>query len=321
MASSIQQVVVDGLVLLKIMKHARSVPQEARGPLLGMVPKDGSHLEVSNCFPFAQDEGDDQITDEQFQVTMMRNLREVNVDHLQVGWYQASNLGSFLTEEFIATQVDYQMQTPEAVALIYDAIRTAQGTLCLKAYRLRDKFLAIWQEEDGDLTLDRLSKDNFAFEDILEELPLVLHTSHLSKALLEDLRSGLRQNESFDHLDLSTHVYLEKNVRLMMDCVDKLANETQKYQVYQRNLARQHQQRQQYLEKKKEENQVRQQQGLPPLPDEDLSALFKPLAPFSCLDTLLVASQISRYCKQVSQFTSQSFGRLYLAQALQAHEQ
>ena len=27
-------------------------------------------------------------SDEQYQMNMMRSLREVNVDHLQVGWYQ-----------------------------------------------------------------------------------------------------------------------------------------------------------------------------------------------------------------------------------------
>jgi hypothetical protein len=53
----------------------------------------------------------------------------------------------------------------------------------------------------------------------------------------------------------------------------------------------------------KEENYAREQQGLPPLPDEDLASnpLFKPLPPLSCLSSLLISSQISRYCSQVSQ--------------------
>jgi hypothetical protein len=104
--------------------------------------------------------------------------------------------------------------------------------------------------------------DSLVFEDILEEVPLVLHTSHLGRALLEDLRTDLKQSEvcsltetflplphppspsplfslslfpnhfginqwqTFDHLDLSTHVFLEKNVRLMMGCIDELSKYT-----------------------------------------------------------------------------------------------
>eukprot|EP00048_Salpingoeca_helianthica_P015984 m.229778 g.229778 ORF g.229778 m.229778 type:complete len:321 (+) comp17825_c0_seq1:29-991(+) len=310
-------VAVDGLVLLKIMKHARTNPVEAQGFLLGMVSEDKSLLEVSNCYPL---QPDDEEMGEEYLMTMIRNLRYVNTDHLQVGWYQVVAHGAFLTEVSILTQIDYQQMTPSSVILIYDPVRTAHGALSFQAYRITERFTSIFQDEE--VTFERIRDEGLSFSDVLVEVPLTMRTSHLSRAMLEDLRVDLKQSETFDHLELSTHVVLEKNVRLIIDRVDELLNESQKFQNYQRNYLRQQQQRSLQLEKRKEENQVRQQQGLPPLADDDITSnpIYKPPPPFSCLSSLLISSQITRYCSQVSQFASQSFGKLYLAQGLQGHD-
>jgi len=44
--------------------------------------------------------------------------------------------------------------------------------------------------------------------------------------------------------------FLEKNLRLMMDAVDDLSQETNKFFNYQRSLAKQQQAKQQYLQKR-----------------------------------------------------------------------
>lgn len=44
--------------------------------------------------------------------------------------------------------------------------------------------------------------------------------------------------------------YLEKNTRLLMDCVDDLTQETNKFFNYQRQLAKQQQAKQQFLQKR-----------------------------------------------------------------------
>ena len=50
---------------------------------------------------------------------MMRKLREVNVDHLHVGWYQSTYLGSFLNRNFVEAQYNYQNSIEESVVLVY----------------------------------------------------------------------------------------------------------------------------------------------------------------------------------------------------------
>lgn len=102
---------------MKILKHARENPYDgASGPLLGLVV---NHvLEITNCFPFPS-RGDDGDNGDKFQIEMLRCLREVNVDHLQVGWYTSTFLGTYMDESLIANQYGFQNEIEESVALIY----------------------------------------------------------------------------------------------------------------------------------------------------------------------------------------------------------
>jgi len=45
--------------------------------------------------------------------------------------------------------------------------------------------------------------------------------------------------------------------------------------------------------------------------------VFKPLQPPPRLDSLLLAGQINNYAGQISEFATQSFGKLFMADALQ----
>ena len=71
----------------------------------------------------------------------MRSLRHVNIDHLHVGWYQSSNHGNFINRAFLDSQFSYQSAIEESIVLIFDPIKTSQGCLSLKAYRLTKKMM------------------------------------------------------------------------------------------------------------------------------------------------------------------------------------
>ncbi|PWA33726.1 hypothetical protein CCH79_00007458 [Gambusia affinis] len=75
----------------------------------------------------------------------------------------------------------------------------------------------------------------------------------------------------------------------------------------------------QYLQRRQQENVQRQSRGEPPLPEEDISKLFKPPQAPPRMDTLLIAGQINNYCQNVKEFTSQNLGKLFMAEALQGH--
>lgn len=60
---------------------------------------------------------------------------------------------------------------------------------------------------------------------------------------------------------------------------------------YHRNVARQQQQMQQWLQKRRQENATRRLAGEDPLPEED-PALFKPIPEPSPLDVYLINNQV-----------------------------
>ena len=62
---------------------------------------------------------DETVDDEDFQLTMMRRLRQVNVDHQHVGWYQSSQFGNFLSPQLLESQFSYQTSIEESICLIF----------------------------------------------------------------------------------------------------------------------------------------------------------------------------------------------------------
>ncbi len=112
---------------MKLIKHCHEVDQTtsqgiAQGALLGLVTD--SRLEITHSFPFPSD-SEESVDDEDFQLTMMRRLRMVNVDHLHVGWYQSSNFGNFLSPQLLESHYAYQTSIEESICLIFG--EKAQG--------------------------------------------------------------------------------------------------------------------------------------------------------------------------------------------------
>ncbi|ELU18873.1 hypothetical protein CAPTEDRAFT_161622 [Capitella teleta] len=312
---NVQYVQIDGLVVLKIIKHCQDEGSGGtdlvQGVLLGLV--ENNRLEVTNCFPFphtGEEEGDFNEMD--YQMEMMRSLRHVNVDHLHVGWYQSTFYGSFINKALLDSQFNYQYSIEESIVLIYDPHRTQKGHLAIKAFRLTPEMMKLYLE--GDFSPDSLKKSSMSFESLFEEVPVVIKNSHLVNSLLCEMEET---ESSYNFLDLATGTHLEKNVSLLIESVDELTQDANKYFGFQRTQARQNQAKQQYLAKRQQENKLRAERGDAPLPDEDITKMFKPLQPPSRLECLLLSSQVSSYVGQINEFATQSFGKLFMADSLQ----
>ena len=66
-----------------------------------------------------------------YQLEMLRKLREVNVDHFHVGWYQSTFLGSFLNKNFIESQFDYQQMAEESVVIVYGKLAKTNNSIVM----------------------------------------------------------------------------------------------------------------------------------------------------------------------------------------------
>ncbi|KAK2537175.1 Eif3h [Columba livia] len=360
--SAVKQVQIDGLVVLKIIKHYQEEGQGnevVQGVLLGLVVDD--RLEITNCFPFPQHTEDDADFDEeahglflkqivrwaspglaverreimvsvkaigswfptplnskfQYQMEMMRSLRHVNIDHLHVGWYQSTYYGSFVTRALLDSQFSYQHAIEESVVLIYDPIKTAQGSLSLKAYRLTPKLMEVCKEKD--FSPEALKKANICYENMFEEVPIVIKNSYLINVMLWELEKKSAVADRHELLSLASSNHLGKSLQLLMDRVDEMSQDIVKYNTYLRNVSKQQQQKHQYQQRRQQENSQRQSRGEPPLPEEDINKLFKPPQPPPRMESLLIAGQINTYCQNIKEFNAQNLGKLFMAQALQDH--
>merc|ERR1712232_1172840 len=110
---------------------------------------------------------------EQYQMDMLRRLREVNVDSNTVGWYQTTHLGQFFSDAVIDTQYLYQTQIPRSALLVYDPLQAAIGKSAFKAFRLTPEFMSRNREakESSPQTLS-----DFPSAEMFEEIPITVHS-------------------------------------------------------------------------------------------------------------------------------------------------
>ncbi|KAH7972866.1 hypothetical protein HPB52_018165 [Rhipicephalus sanguineus] len=272
-----------------LQRRGRRPPGRRPGRTSGLI--NSNFVEITNCFPIPPRHAEEEeVDDMEYQMEMMRQMRHVNVDHLHVGWYQSSNFGSYSNRTLLESQFGYPDQH----------------------HRPAMKLLA-----SNDFSAEQFKNARCSFENMFEEIPVVIRNSHLVNILLCELSDTTPVDVGKQLLDMSTAFVFEKNLQAMMMCVDALNQETNKFINYQRQVMRQQQQKQQYLQKRAQENSARAQKGEPPLPDEDINKLFKPIPTPSRLESVLHCGQVNSYCQQVSQFATQNLGKLFMSEALQ----
>ncbi|CAL5407031.1 unnamed protein product [Camellia sinensis] len=174
------------------------------------------------------------------------------------------------------------------------------GVLALKALKLSDSFMELYR--NNNFTGEKLREKNLSWVDIFEEIPIKVSNSALISAFMTELEADSPVTQcDFDRLQLSTNPFMARNVEFLIECMDDLSMEQQKFQFYYRNLSRQQSQQQAWLQKRRTENMARKAAGEELLPEEDPSnPIFKPIPEPSRLDSFLITNQISNYCNQIN---------------------
>eukprot|EP01117_Protostelium_nocturnum_P006230 TRINITY_DN2248_c0_g1_i2.p1 TRINITY_DN2248_c0_g1~~TRINITY_DN2248_c0_g1_i2.p1 ORF type:complete len:312 (+),score=100.74 TRINITY_DN2248_c0_g1_i2:138-1073(+) len=303
MASSretLNVVLVEGSVVMRIIKHCReNRPQFVSGQLLGTDLENG--VGVTNSFPFISSVGEEE-NNEKFATeganyisSMLSCLEEIKMETNVVGWYSSNYMGKFFNDDSLGTQFDYQQRNPNSVVLLYDPMKTAQGSLSLKAYRLTEPFMNLYKSKQ--FSKENLTKSGVSFDDIYVEIPVEITNISLASAfLLEVEDSG--NNEPVDKLDASQSTpYLEKTLETLIDTLEDLGSEHMKFQFYQKNVQRQAALQTKWLQNRRE--------GA----DEMVP---KSVVEPSRLDSLVYTNQIDNYCQQIKQFSGNNFAKLWL---------
>ncbi|OWZ11210.1 Eukaryotic translation initiation factor 3 subunit H [Phytophthora megakarya] len=311
----VTRVALEGVALLQIIKHCHeSLPGGVAGSLLGV--DNEQTLEVTNSFPSPPSSERKKGADE-YQLDMMKSLREVGMDNNKVGWYQSVAMGTFCTASFIEHQFQYQKSLgPNAICLIYDSAETAKGSLSLRAVRLTKAFMDTYKS--SSFTKESFAKTDIRSATVVEEIPIDIHNSDMITCWLQQ-SAQTDTTASFERLDLATNTYLESSLKNMTLWADELAQEHYKFQGYERALSKQRTAYQQWQNRQREENKTRRENGEEPVPEEDPN-FFKSVNQPSRLESLLITKQMNTYCEHINRYAGKSFQKLFLAAKIHQNE-
>lgn len=170
---------------------------------------------------------------------------------------------------------------------------------------------------------DSLISHSLTFSRILEEVPLKIRTNPLLKAFLGKLsesgqekptlgESGSELGPSYGVLDLGTDG-LARNLERIVEGIDAYRTEDGNVSYLTRQIGREKAKAENYVAKRKEENQNRVAQGLAPLPEEDVSRIFKIPAEPNRLESLLLLGQLDSLAKSLEKSASTGLVKMYSA--------
>jgi len=285
--ADLKYVEVDALVILQIMKHCKqNTPTPVTGQLLGLDVEDS--LQVTHSFGHLQKNSEETVNlqddGESYQLDMQKLLRDVNVDANMVGWYQTTTLGQLYRDTVIEYQYQYQREIPCACLLVYDPLQAAIGKPSFKALRLTNQFMTRHAEFQG---ANMAALNDFPASEMFQELPVYVRSPALVEAFLVDWTLvDTASTTQIETLDTENQVFLERNMHLLIQALQDLAEEQQKLQAFERQAGRQ----------QPEKGKGRGYRAQPPRQ----------------LDTMILSQQIQNYCKQINDFSGDSFGKLYL---------
>jgi len=261
----------------------------------------------------------------QYQLEMMRLLRDVNVDHNTVGWYQCVPTDfagiSWLTETLVDTQYRYQKKFGvKCVFVIYDGSKASNQSLGIRAFRLSEKFCQAYKT--GKFATSNLQNFQLSDSSVLEEFPVTLRTSPLQKVLLSEIEK--HQPEIFPSASnrlesLSVEVpAIQRQLEAINDGLEEWQQDQNSWAYWWRGAQRDIARQTQMLQKKRAENESRKVQGLPSLPEEAFSVDLTRIAPEpSRLGALLLNTALRDVSRNMGKSAGQAIVKAYTAKALQ----
>ncbi|KIJ68366.1 hypothetical protein HYDPIDRAFT_106552 [Hydnomerulius pinastri MD-312] len=322
---------LDALVVTKIIQHGRDAPSaSAHGLLLGLDLE--GVLEVSNSFPLPNHANDDDEKSSKsiarYQASMLRSLKEVQGDDNVVGLYQATTLGAFYNQSLVDTQAIHQDRLRHGgVVIVHDISQTARGNASFRAFKLTSAFMDAYKK--ANFSTSSLISHRLTFSSILEEIPLRIRTNPLMSSFLNVLAAPSSSSytsaqlgspetsaipPSFSVLDLGNSG-LARNLEQVAEAIDNYRTEEGNVGYLSRQIAREKLRAEAYVAKRKEENAQRVAQGLNPLPEEDVSRLFKIPPEPSRLESMLLLGQVDAYAKSLESNAGTGLVKMYAARA------
>jgi translation initiation factor 3 subunit H len=155
---------------------------------------------------------------------------------------------------------------------------------------------------------------------------VTIRTSALASAFLNILTAPTASSRSFpsltksaplppdfSHLDLGLPSALNRNLEQVVESLEAYRNEENNVAYLSRQITREKARADTHIARRKEENAIRTAQGLPTLPEEDISRLFKIPPEPNRLESMLLLGQVDASARNVEEVTSAGLIKIYAA--------
>eukprot|EP01083_Nonionella_stella_P263851 895789_1 len=327
--TKITAVQIEGLVLLKIIKHCgeySTQKQAVSGKLLGL-PTDHKTVEITNCFPvpstkftesnesYENDKKKRQKVQNkanQYAKDMIRLMTRIREDNLQVGFYRSALNGAFLTSQTISAAYKHQIESASSVTIIYDPTASIKGRLVIRAFRLTDKFMKFYEKHEFGPTA--MSKGDISASDIFKELDVKIHNSHLVHAFLYEIAQLPPQKSltnGYDRLHHSHDDSLMVHLKQLSTSIDAYGDQTQSFRSYYSKSSKNKSKKEDYLAKFREENMKLKSRGQKPRPMVNIDKLFPPEPEPDRMESVTLTAQMNEYCQEVETSIMQGLVKLW----------
>lgn len=140
--------------------------------------------------------------------------------------------------------------------------------------------------------ISSLAESGLTFSRLVEEIPIVVRKTELLETLLERMKRG-----EYGVTDIRGSGEVVEEI---IERMEMYRNEEQNVGYVLRQIGRERGKAEAYVQKRKEENALRVSQGLAPLPEEDVSRMFKIPNEPSRLESGLLLSQLDGMGGQMS---------------------
>ncbi|KAG0147507.1 hypothetical protein CROQUDRAFT_656073 [Cronartium quercuum f. sp. fusiforme G11] len=232
----------------------------------------------------------------------------------------SSNLGSKMINK--PSNVKSKTLAGKGLAIVYDLASSTQGTVQLKAYRLSPNFVETYRS--GKFDSQTLADHKLTVTNILQEIPLVIQSSALLTAFLATLLTPNSSTPlgtclpSYAPLGLpsSTHsdspAPISDTLLAVISAIETHNTALSTLSFQSRQLARDRTKLESVISKRKADNEIRAQQGLPPIPPSaEEAALQEP----SRLETMCALSGVDGAAKKLSETSGLGIVRAFGAKA------
>lgn len=149
-----------------------------------------------------------------------------------------------------------------------------------------------------------LTTHRLTFSSVLEEIPVRIRTNPLTSGFLQALAapgttvSIPGETGSLSVMDLG-HSGVSRSLEQVAEAIDNFRTEDGNVGYLTRQIAREKVRAEAYVAKRREENAQRVAEGLSPLPEEDVSRLFKIPSEPSRLESMLLLGQVDAHGKSL----------------------